>query len=375
MERRQQSDLQQPLLQQSNNIQEEAILQEWNASVAAFVADDGGDENQSCYCDSIDPEGNSFLASEGAEDVNEQEDPVVDNSRCSVLLEKLATICTSTMLPDVAPTLKVSSVDHDDDNEDTTNLNSAAAAREEEPREQAQCIQLVESVGVIKFLKFALLTIGSIALVRKTVVALGISDRDTSLTLSEIVRYEGDSILRDLVVFFVVGRMYQRTGVDTIEWIGFGLLANLYFESQAYIPWMQHSVTPYEMHCLWPWQLWIFAGLVVVGAMGIIMAHIWVAHHQRRLWIVAGEFLVCVGVFVGPKITSPYAHFHHWFAGWLLGMHANLPNHWWSRATMAWCWGTMVNGIAVYGRDPVLTCDYARFLALDQNCPFDFSSV
>jgi len=36
---------------------------------------------------------------------------------------------------------------------------------------------------------------------------------------------------------------------------------------------------------------------------------------------------------------------------------------------MAYCWGMYVNGIAVYGRDPLLTCDYARFLATDQNCP------
>lgn len=36
---------------------------------------------------------------------------------------------------------------------------------------------------------------------------------------------------------------------------------------------------------------------------------------------------------------------------------------------MAYCWGMYVNGIAVYGRDPLLTCDYVRFLAEDQNCP------
>lgn len=38
---------------------------------------------------------------------------------------------------------------------------------------------------------------------------------------------------------------------------------------------------------------------------------------------------------------------------------------------MAWCWGMYVNGIAVYGRDPLLTCDYALFLVHDQHCPID----
>ena len=37
---------------------------------------------------------------------------------------------------------------------------------------------------------------------------------------------------------------------------------------------------------------------------------------------------------------------------------------------MAWCWGIYVNGIAVYGRDPVLTCEYAYFLTIDNRCPY-----
>lgn len=37
---------------------------------------------------------------------------------------------------------------------------------------------------------------------------------------------------------------------------------------------------------------------------------------------------------------------------------------------MAWCWGMYINGIAVYGRDPVLTCDYTYFLSLDNRCPY-----
>jgi hypothetical protein len=57
------------------------------------------------------------------------------------------------------------------------------------------------------------------------------------------------------------------------------------------------------------------------------------------------------------------------FAGWLLGMHCNY-DVWWSRAVMAWCWGMYINGIAVYGRDPVLTCEYAYFVASDNRCPF-----
>jgi hypothetical protein len=50
-------------------------------------------------------------------------------------------------------------------------------------------------------------------------------------------------------------------------------------------------------------------------------------------------------------------------------MHFNF-DVWWSRAVLAWCWGCYINGIAVYGRDPVLTCGYAYFLSVDQRCPY-----
>eukprot|EP00539_Tryblionella_compressa_P010518 CAMPEP_0178780934 /NCGR_PEP_ID=MMETSP0745-20121128/2334_1 /TAXON_ID=913974 /ORGANISM="Nitzschia punctata, Strain CCMP561" /LENGTH=87 /DNA_ID=CAMNT_0020438247 /DNA_START=42 /DNA_END=305 /DNA_ORIENTATION=+ len=39
---------------------------------------------------------------------------------------------------------------------------------------------------------------------------------------------------------------------------------------------------------------------------------------------------------------------------------------------MAYFWGMYVNGIAVYGRDPLLTCSYAHFVAEDQGCPTTF---
>jgi hypothetical protein len=52
-------------------------------------------------------------------------------------------------------------------------------------------------------------------------------------------------------------------------------------------------------------------------------------------------------------------------------MHANI-DVWWSRATMAYFFGMYINGIAVYGRDPLLTCEYARFVSKDQGCPEPF---
>ena len=378
------SDLQRPLLEgdlRDDDEEEQAattILEEWNASVLAFVAENGGEDNLDCFCASIEQDSPALEADDddNAAAVTAASIAAVDNTKWAMIASRLATIGTATLFPDAEPTLG-SYLVASDNNSDENNHNDGRASDSDSgnnrsPRRQPR--RMVKSIAVIKFLKFVAITLGSIAFVRSAVVAVGISDRDASLTLSQIWRYEGDSILRDLAFFFAVGRMHHRTGVDTLEWLGFGLLANLYFESQVFFEWMQHSATPYEMYCTWPWKLWAFAIVVIVGTVGLVVAHARVAHNHRdggRLWSTAGEFLLCGMFFVLPVVVSPYAHFHHWFAGWFLGMHANLHHKWWSRATMAYCWGMYVNGIAVYGRDPLLTCDYALFLVHDQHCPID----
>ena len=37
---------------------------------------------------------------------------------------------------------------------------------------------------------------------------------------------------------------------------------------------------------------------------------------------------------------------------------------------MAFSWGAYVNGIAAFGRDPILSCAYSFYLATDNRCYF-----
>jgi hypothetical protein len=227
---------------------------------------------------------------------------------------------------------------------------------------------LVEGSFTIKLLKFILLTFGSIAFVH-TLVAKFTDDRDRSLKLWHIWVFDGNLIVTDCVVFFLVGRLHRQRGVDHLAWILPMILCNLYFESQTFFPWLQHSLTLYQMHCIWPWQLWIFVAILVPTIGGLVLLHVRRAHQTRLLLMKLVELSICAFLFIAPLVPSPYFHLHHWFAGFLLGMHCNF-NVWWSRAAMAWCWGMYINGIAVYGRDPVLTCEYAYFLSMDQHCPY-----
>lgn len=121
---------------------------------------------------------------------------------------------------------------------------------------------------------------------------------------------------------------------------------------------------------VWPWKLWIFAIILVPFIVSILFMHIKHACKNGVLLVKILEALLCLVFFVIPLVPSPYLHLHHWFIGWLLGMHCNFADVWWSRALMSYFWGMYINGIAVYGRDPVLSCGYSYFLSLDQECPY-----
>jgi hypothetical protein len=182
---------------------------------------------------------------------------------------------------------------------------------------------ILEASGfVTKLLKFVFWTFASIALVH-VIVAHLFDDRDRVLKISHIWRYEADLIVRDCFVFFVVGRLWEKRGIDHLAWMGTAFLANLYFESQNFVGFLQHSVTLFQMHCIWPWELWVFALVLVVAAGGLVMAHVLKAWRDRLVVAKLTELALCVLFFMAPMITSDYFHMHHWYAGWLMGMQFN----------------------------------------------------
>ena len=230
---------------------------------------------------------------------------------------------------------------------------------------------ILEGSSSIKLFKFTLLTFFSIGGLHWLVSNLRAHHRDARLTIRDLIIFDGGLIMRDIVIFFLVGRLWQQRGVDHGLWVGIIVLTNLYFESLHYIPLARHSVSLYEMHCAWPWELWIAFGVLACAFGSIVVCHVRHAYKEKILWMRLIEVILCLFFFLVPSIMhSPgNFHFHRWFAGWLLGMHSNL-NVWWSQAAMAYSWGMYINGVAVYGRDPVLTCEYAQFLTWDQGCPF-----
>lgn len=237
---------------------------------------------------------------------------------------------------------------------------------------------LLEGSASIKMIKFLALTLISIAAVHALVAdhknLFFTNDRDHALTWHRLWTYDGNLVVMDTIVFFLVGRLWKdtRVGVDHLAFCVPVVLCNLYFECQEYLPFLQHSVTLYEMKCTWPMFLWIFVlcGLIPV-VLGLVAGHVYRAYGAGLLLVKLVEVSLAALLFTQPlvsPVSSPkYVHVHHWFAGWMLGMHCNY-DAWWSRLAMAWCWGMYINGVAVYGRAPVLGCEYARFLMEDDRC-------
>eukprot|EP00529_Nitzschia_sp_RCC80_P032541 CAMPEP_0113484136 /NCGR_PEP_ID=MMETSP0014_2-20120614/23804_1 /TAXON_ID=2857 /ORGANISM="Nitzschia sp." /LENGTH=229 /DNA_ID=CAMNT_0000377725 /DNA_START=85 /DNA_END=771 /DNA_ORIENTATION=- /assembly_acc=CAM_ASM_000159 len=87
---------------------------------------------------------------------------------------------------------------------------------------------------VVKLLKFVLMTFLMISLMHVAVRRL-FNDYDRNMTLWYTWMFEGDLIVRDCIVFFVVGRMWKMPGVDHLAFVGAALVANIYYESQNYM--------------------------------------------------------------------------------------------------------------------------------------------
>lgn len=229
-------------------------------------------------------------------------------------------------------------------------------------------IMLLDGPTAVKLLKFIILT-GVGIVVMYYIVRWMDCENDGRLTLGNVLVYEGNLIAADAVVFFFIGRLHLQRGVDHLAWILFAGLANFYSSYITSFTFLQHSFTLYEVHCTWPVALWIFVACAAVLVVAAVLQHVRYAVTNGLLAQKVIELLLAVTIFLAPLLSSPYFHFHHWFAGWLIGMHCNF-DVWWSRAVMAWCWGSYINGIAVYGRDPVLTCGYSLYLSSSQWCSY-----
>jgi hypothetical protein len=224
--------------------------------------------------------------------------------------------------------------------------------------------------STIKLFKFCMVSIQALLVVHG--YAWMVHDkRDVTYGIKQMVLYDSSHIALDMIVFFVVGRLYQQPSVDRLIWIGPAIIsAFLQSMVATHFTSLQHSITPYEIHCAWSWQMWILIFLGGIPLFGtIIGAHV-VGSYRRGVAIPKLiELVVTLIVFVTPYMGSPFFHLHHWYYDWFIGMHCNL-DVWYSRLSMGVMWGVYLNGIAIFGRDPIMTCAVTLYQSQNQECSY-----
>lgn len=139
--------------------------------------------------------------------------------------------------------------------------------------------------------------------------------------------------------------------------------------SEANLWFLRHSFSTYEIMCNWPWELFVYCIFVGVFSVTLIVWHVKRLMMEKRTISHLLEILLSCSVFILPIMSHPNFHLHHWYIARIVGMHLNSSDIF-SQAVQAFFWGQYMNGVAVWGRDPVLTCAYAYYISTDINCAY-----
>ena len=218
-----------------------------------------------------------------------------------------------------------------------------------------------------------LLLVSALLLVlTRTVVVVADLEYDHEYGLVEFLTYDVNEVALDLLAFFVLGRLHRRPGVDTPLFVGLAAFNAVLMSLLNQLPALQVSFGLYEMHCVWSSWTWLAVVITAATIVGVVVLHVKFLATDRPLCLrCAVQFAAIVTLFWLPHVLSSAGgfHIHHWFYCWSLACVANL-DPWWSQATQAYFFGGYINGIAVYGRDPLLVCIAAFYRAANGRCFF-----
>lgn len=225
-------------------------------------------------------------------------------------------------------------------------------------------------IALVKLVKLWVVVIGGILIMHPFARWMK-WEIDDNYTIDDFFLYDFTTVLLDVLFFFVVGRMYHsQVNIDKIfPWGVFIALGCIYPSIANDFAFLRHSLSMYDMMCNWPMILFIYVLTLLVLVVALV-GGLLQSHYRRKVLISRCiEALVLACVFILPFASNNNFHLHHWYGMWLVGMLANAPE-WWSRAFQAYCLGSYVNGIAVYGRDPILGCKLAFYRSTNANCDY-----
>mmetsp|Transcript_8736 Transcript_8736/g.10086 ORF Transcript_8736/g.10086 Transcript_8736/m.10086 type:complete len:381 (-) Transcript_8736:43-1185(-) len=232
-------------------------------------------------------------------------------------------------------------------------------------------VHWLDNVEHVRFLKFSLITCISILLFHPFVRWMGDWEHDSNYGLHDFFLYDFNMVALDVIMFFIVGRLYKRSGFDRLGPCLIPMIVGILYPSwsTADLSFLRHSFSTFDIVCNWPWQLFIYCIFVAVLGVIVITWHLKGFYQEGRLFSQLLEILFTFFVFILPIMCHPNFHLHHWYIARTGGMHFNLHDNF-SQAVQAFFWGQYINGVAVWGRDPVLTCAYAYYVSTDIDCAY-----
>ena len=198
----------------------------------------------------------------------------------------------------------------------------------------------------IRFFKFLSLSVLGIAICNVYVEKEDIH-RDVSFDRDEFIFVNFYPCILDIFIFFIIGRLYARRGVDCICFILPATLSCYIFTQTD-----KYDVLSFSLQAGQSLTTgnWIVCGVVALALLYAGVFHVKYAYRDGLLPGRLFELVTTSGLIMSPYLKNPELHLHHWFSAWLIGCHVN-QRYWWSFLTMGALWGGYVNGVGTYGRD------------------------
>ncbi|GMI46871.1 hypothetical protein TrCOL_g6574 [Triparma columacea] len=173
---------------------------------------------------------------------------------------------------------------------------------------------------------------------------------DTELSLSVFLNHNLLGTLSDLTLIYLVGRLRYRRGVDCANF-----LLPMFGGATLWELFGTHPELSKNLSSLGSWTGLTY---VVFLTFMCLVAAVLVLHVRRSYkdGLLPGRFLelfLMLGLGLGPIAGNEGFHLHHWAWAWLGAMAFNL-RYGWSFAVQGFMVGMYVNGIGIWGRDPLV---------------------
>jgi hypothetical protein len=178
-------------------------------------------------------------------------------------------------------------------------------------------------------------------------------EKDVTFDSNKLLQVDFSQIVTDCLAFSMAGRVFEKKGIDRLEIIVPIWFSCVYTSWTNQISYLQYHISINNIMNEWPWQMILYAMLCVSLFLMILALHLSKAILDRSYLWRAIESVAILITFVAIKIDNYTFHLHHYYYAWILGIFFNRQD-WWSELSMALCWGIYCNGVATYGRDPVV---------------------